>query len=272
MMSVLILSSCSVKQYYQVYKTEPSDQLMQEEESLFYEDENCIVYYNLWGEGGNIGFRFYNKTSENLYLNLGESFFVLNGIAYNYYKDRVYTNSKNTGKITSNAVSSSRSESGFNYLDLLQTNKVQIEKNASLASSTGFSVAFSEEKIVCIPSNTSKIITEYSINESMYRDCDLFKYPSRKQIKTIQFSKSDSPIVFSNRLAYSIGKSETLVRFENEFYISEITNYPETEIVEKRAEEFCEQISETIKRKYFINFSPDEFYIKYSKGTDKWKH
>ena len=99
-------------------------------------------------------------------------------------------------------------------------------------TSSGFSTSYNEEKIVCIPSKTSKRITEYCINESLYRDCDLFKYPTKNQINSKSFSQFDSPIIFSNRIAYTIGLSDELIKLENEFYISEITNYPEGEIIE----------------------------------------
>ncbi len=61
------------------------------ENSLIYEDDNCIVSYNLWAERGDIGFRCYNKTNSNIYVNLEESFFILNGIAHDYFKNRVYS-------------------------------------------------------------------------------------------------------------------------------------------------------------------------------------
>ena len=81
-------------------------------------------------------------------------------------------------------------------------------------------------KIVTIPSGTLKFISEYNINESLYRDCDLLRYPKRSQVRTLQFMKDDSPYVFSNRIAYRVGESAEPVQFENEFYVSEITNYP----------------------------------------------
>jgi len=138
-------------------------------------------------------------------------------------------------------------------------------------TSSGFSISYNEEKTICIPSKTSKLITEYIITESLYRDCDLFKYPTKKQIKSKSFKKTDSPIIFSNRIAYTVGQSEKLIKFENEFYISEISNYPESEIFESKYDEYCGQKSSTMT-KYFKNVSPDKFYIKYTKGTDTWKH
>lgn len=266
-----LLTSCSITSFYQVYKATPSDKLIIQDNSLVYEDDNCKVSYNLWGEGGNIGFCFFNKTDKNIYLNMEESFFVLNGISYNYYRNRVFTNSSTLGITTSKTAGVSKSVTGYNYLNLLQANRIEITSSAGLVTSSGYSTAYIEEKFICIPSKTSKIITEYSINESLIRDCDLFKYPSKKQIKTKSFSKKESPIVFSNRITYAIGRTDNIVKFENEFFVSEISNYPASEFLESKYDEYCGQKSSS-KMMYFKDISPAKFYIRYIKGTDGWKH
>jgi hypothetical protein len=267
----LFLTSCATTSFYQVYKATPSDNLITKDNYLVYEDDNCKVSYNLWDEGGNIGFRFYNKTNKNIYLNLEESFFILNRISYDYYKNRVFTNSSTSGATTARSAAASKSVTGINYLDLLQTNRIQAANSVGLMASSGYSISYNEEKVICIPSKTSKFITEYNINESLFRDCDLFKYPTKKQIKLKSFSKAESPIVFSNRIAYTVGQTENLIKFENEFYVTEISNYPESEILESKYDEYCGQKSMTMS-KYFKNVSPDKFYIKYTKDMDTWTH
>lgn len=267
----IMLTSCVSTSYFQVYKTVPSDKLVVKDNLLVYEDENCKVSYNLWGEGGNIGFQFFNKTDKNIYLNLEESFFILNGISYNYFRNRVFTNSTSSGATTSRGATATKSVTGLNYLDLIQTNRISATNTGGIMTSSGFSVSYNEEKIICIPSKTSKIISEYNINESLFRDCDLFKYPTKKQIKSKMFSKEQSPLVFSNRIAYSIGQTDNLIKFENEFYVTEISNYPESEMFELKYDEYCGQESMTMT-KYFKNVSADKFYIKYSKGLDTWEH
>jgi hypothetical protein len=263
----LMITSCVSTSYFQVYKTEPSDKLVVKDNLLVYEDENCKVTYNLWSDGGNIGFQFFNKTEKNIYLNLEESFFILNGVSYNYFRNRVFTSSISSGTTASRGVTAAKSSTGLNYLDLIQTNRISANNTLGSMTSSGFSVSFSEEKKICIPSKTSKIISEYKINESLFRDCDLFKYPKKKQIKSKTFSKEKSPLVFSNRIAYSIGQDEKIMKFENEFYVSEITNYPESEMYNSKNDEFCGQKSTTIV-KYFKNVSADKFYIKYNRGQD----
>lgn len=267
----VLLTSCVTSSYFQVYKAVPTDKTTIKENLLVYEDENCKVSYNLWDDGGNIGFRFYNKTANNILLNLEESFFILNGTSFNYYQNRVYTNSTSTRTSVTTGLTGTKSITGLNYLDLLQTNKISATNTIGAMASSGHSVSYNEEKIICIPSMTSKVITEYSINQSLFRDCDLFKYPAKKQIQTKSFTKSVSPFVFSNRITYTVGQTGNPVKFENEFYVSEITNYPESEMIEKKYDEFCGQKS-MVSAQYFKNSSPDKFYIKYRKTQDSWKH
>lgn len=267
----LLMTSCSTASFYQVYNVKPIGEAVSITDELFFEDENCKITYNLWSNGGNMGFVFYNKTDKNIFLNLNESFFVFNGIAYDYFQDRVFTNSKNSSATTVRSATASKSVSGNNYWNLFQTNRVQSTKSVAVVASNGYSVSYNEAKVIIIPTKTSKIIAEYNISQSLYRDCDLLKFPSIKQIKSKVFSKSESPIVFSNKISYTIEQSEKPIKFENEFYVTEISNYPESEILESKYDEFCGQKRMTMT-KHFKKASPDKFFIKYNKGTDTWKH
>lgn len=264
-----LMTSCASTSYFQVYKAAPSDKLVMKDNHLVYEDENCKVSYDLWKEGGNIGFQFFNKTDKDIYLNLDECFFILNGFSYNYFRNRFFTNSTSSGSAVSRGAAISKSVSGINFSDLLQSNRISATNTVGMMSTSGFSVSYAEDRIVCIPSLTSKMVSEYTINESLYRDCALFLYPNKKQVGTKSFSKTNSPLVFSNRIAYRLGQMGPLMRFENEFYVKEISNYSEDEVLDSGFEEFCGQKS-TIPAKYFKNVSPDKFYVKYDK--DAWVH
>ena len=259
----LLFISCVSPYYYQVYKASAPEKIELKENLLVYEDPNCIISYNLWEEGGNIGFSFFNKTENNIYLNLEESFFILNGVANNYYKNRVFTNS-NSGIV-------SKSITGYNYFNLFPMNSIAISNTATNVTSTGYSIASNEEKIICIPSKTSKIVAEYKINESLFRDCDLLKYPSKRDIKAKSFTKSNSPIVFSNRLAYKISQNENLVKVENEFFVSEITNLPQNEMFVSKYEEICGKKS-NLPMKISKEKAPNKFYIQYGGNQYGSKH
>lgn len=267
----LIMTSCSSTSFYQVYKTTASDKINVKENSLVYEDQNCTISYNFWQNEGNIGFRFFNKTDKNIYLNLDESFFVFNGISNNYYKNRVFTNSESSGVVVSKGATASKSFSGNNFLNLLQTNLISASSSSSSMGSSGSSVSYNEEKVICIPPNTAKIISEYNINGYLFRDCDLLKYPTKKEVKSKNFSKSTSPIIFSNIITYQLAQSETQNKVQNEFYVSEITNLPESVMYASKTEEYCGK-KNSIKTKYALKQSPDYFFIQYFKKQDGVKN
>lgn len=269
-LSVLTLSSCRTT-FYQVYRAVPSDRSMADKDSLVYKDENCEVTYNLWSHGGNMGFAFFNKSKENIYLNLDECFFVRNDVANDYYLDREFTQTSNVGSKSSRKKGASVALTGLNFLGLIQSNQAAAEVSESLMTSSGSSISAKEKKIITIPPGTLKFISEYNINESLYRDCDLLKYPRRKQVKTLHFRKDDSPFVFSNRITYRVGELAEPVQFENQFYVSEITNYPEKEIVKEDYDEFCGEKSMEKYNNLKIK-SPDRFYILYMKNYQDTKH
>lgn len=269
-LSVLTFSSCRTT-FYQVYRAVPSDKSMANKDALVYKDENCEVTYNLWSHGGNMGFGFFNKTKENICLNLDECFFVRDDVANDYYLEREFTQSSNIGSKSSHKKGVSAALTGLNFLGLIQSNQAAAEVSESLMTSSGSSISTKEQKIITIPPGTLKFISEYNINESLYRDCDLLKYPKRKQIRTLHFMKNDSPLVFSNRITYRVGESSEPVQFENQFYVSEITNYTEKEIVKEDYDEFCGEKSME-KYNFFKIKSPDRFYIMYLKNFHDTKH
>lgn len=127
-----------------------------------------------------MGFSFFNKTEENIYLNLDECFFVNNGVASDYYLDRELTQSSNVGSKSSRKNGASAALTGLNFLGLIQINQRAAEVSESLMTSSGSSVSVKEKKIITIPPGTLKFISEYNITESLYRDCNLLKYPRRK--------------------------------------------------------------------------------------------
>src|SRR5690606_36493251 len=89
----VLMSSCAGTQFYQIYDAQ-SDMVKFSDNSsvMTYEDSNCRINYNLWSENGNAGFTFYNKSDEVIHLLLDQSFYVLNGMAHDYYQDRIFSN------------------------------------------------------------------------------------------------------------------------------------------------------------------------------------
>ncbi|MCF6183860.1 MAG: hypothetical protein L3J56_04385 [Bacteroidales bacterium] len=266
---VLLMTSCAPTSFYQLYNVKPITESITNTDEIIFEDENCKVSYNLWANGGNIDFNFYNKTNSNIYVKLNESYFILNGFAYDYFKNRTFTTSESKSASTLNTSNVSAAITGINIYNNLQTNQVKSSSSANLSSSVGYAVSIKEDSIICIPPNTTKKISEYSINNTLVRSCDLLKYPRAKDIKTKTYTLKDSPIVFSNRISYEINGNSKLV--ENKFFVSEITNYPESSFFELKYQEFCgEKSYQPIKTYKFYN--SHSFFIEYNKKHYYWKH
>jgi hypothetical protein len=235
---MFFVASCATPTYYQLYKVTSVNPANKELESLNFEDENCIVSYSFWSKGGDAGFIFKNKTDRKIYLNLKETSFILNGIAFDYFKNRTFTNSLSNS---------------FDSPGVLQ------------GVQTGSTVSIEEDPWVYISPQSSKIISEYPINSEILIDCDLEMNPRNKDIKTIPYTLENSPLVFGNRITYEIeGKSQVM---ENDFYISEITNYPSSVFFESKFNEECGR-KDVYSSSFFKFFDSNKFYIRYVKSTN----
>ena len=73
---LLGLESCSERFFYQIYKTIPTEGVTIKNDSVFYENKECRVTYNFWGERGRSGFVFLNKSDKIIILHLDQCFFM----------------------------------------------------------------------------------------------------------------------------------------------------------------------------------------------------
>jgi hypothetical protein len=246
---LLFFVSCNVTEYYQVYETSTDHGTLSRDKIIF-DDENCSVTYNLWAEGGNIGFSIYNKTENDLTIDLTKTYFVLNGTSYEYFQSRTFTKSANLGTTVAS----------LNYPNYYYGNR-NVSKISGTVSS-GISTTYTEKPELTIPPKTLQTITEYRIANVRYANCDLPRYPSSNKIKTLSFDKSNSPFVFYNIITYKI-KGES-IRIENKFFVSAVTNYPSKEMFTSVDTSVCGQ-KLTVPKRVFKNIPPDRFYVRYSK-------
>lgn len=223
---VFALFSCKSTEFYQLYEVKADAQIEVNTNLLVYENEHCMVSYHLWSEEGNIGFKFYNKSEEDIYLSLDKSFFILNDIASPYHSTCL---------------------------------------GSVLEDST------KGDCFMIIPSKTARYVTKFTINDKVIRDCDLYKYPSRSEIKTIYFDQSSSPLVFSNRLTYELESQNQSHEIENMFYVAGVTNYPEREFIGSSKEDICNQKLVQPNRIY-RHFAADKFYNIYYRSNSQLKH
>lgn len=240
------LASCTASNYCQVYKANAENGIISNGKIVF-EDSSCIVSYNLWASGGDIGFRIYNKTAKDLIIDMTKSFFVLNGVAYEYYQNRTFTTLISNGKTIA-----SYPYYYYWYSDPSKATEYDMKSN---------STSFVEKPLLTIPSRTLINVTEYRIINSPYLNCDLLQFPKMKKVKTLKFDKLNSPFLFYNIISYkSIGDN---VRMENNFYVSEITNMPSYEVKKTIYEDECGK-KLPVSKLVFKEVAPDKFYNYYN--------
>lgn len=241
-------ASCTTTSYYQVYKTEHINANPMRDRIEF-EDSNCIVSYNLWEEGGNVGFNVFNKAEDELNVLLNKTYFVRNGVAYEYFQNRTYAKTLTAGT----EVSQYYKPEFWNYY-----NPTVI----SGTGSSGITTTYTERSELTIPPKTSRGISEFRITNTPYVSCDLALNPNWQKINSLKFDKSNSPFVFYNRITYVV-RSDTF-KLENSFYVSEITNYPSSEVF---TNEYVGPCGESLNFPVgvFKDAKPDKFYIRYSR-------
>lgn len=213
----LFHSSCTQK-IYQIYEVE-STNLQSSNKEIIFSNNDCEISYNLWCETGNLDFLFKNKTEHDIYIDMTRSFFIRNGIAYDYYSDIEYT--RTTTTVTSATTSSALIINNKNY------HKPVLPK------------------YICIPAKSAKEIKSFNISDYIYYECrnNQFNYPSIKS-ETITYAKEESPLTFRNRITY-FSDISTNKHIDNEFWIKSLTNYTQEEVTENITIENCIESGET---------------------------
>ena len=260
---ILSLTSCMGSyQFCQVYETKPvkpNEIQKTENGDLKYENSHCIITYNFWANYGTTNFEIYNKTNEILYVDLAKSFFIRNGIAYDIYKGREWSESESNTSGYSNGYgfSNTRSASlagrlvpttyglggGYTSTSRGRSLSYSYSSGTTHISSHSITVSTKEPQIIAIPPHTRKTITMYSIVNSPLLTCDLQQYPEHDS--RMSFTSNDSPIVFANYITYAVGEDSNPIAIENSFYVSAITNYAEPDIIEyKKRSEPCENLKD----------------------------
>lgn len=163
---------CSCSSYYQIQEVTTGPNLTAAGNTLVYEDPDCVITYDLWSNGGNTDFVFENKTGFLMYLNLDNSFFIKNGMAYDYNP----------------------------------------HQKANKRSRECQSEANPENAVIKIPSHSKKVIRGFQITQSVYENCDLNKKPKEGTEPAMTFNAKESPVTFENRINYeTTGLGEKMV-------------------------------------------------------------
>lgn len=265
-----MLASCNQGVYYQVYDVEANN-LQQKDNSLVYENEDCKVLYNLWSDGGEIRFAFQNKTDKDIFINMGQTFFIVNGQAKDYFYDRTYTETY-MESATAAVVGGQTSWNANSYWgDSWYSEHGNVKSAAGLLKSSaakGSATTIKEKEIICVPAHCFKVICKCSVNPSLMQTCEQSKdYPSRKENIKL-YNKDNSPITFKNRIAYGFAKEDVATKhIDNDFWITSVTNYSQKGATTKVKEKTdCYGVKKSKKVRHFKIGGPDKFYQSYSKN------
>lgn len=197
-----------------------------------YSNHGLTISYNFWSYGGEVSFAITNNSNEDVYLLKDQCFFIQNNLAQDYYKNRVYVEQESHSSSSAYTGTSSISKSvGKTNYDLLLWGNSSSNKAATQTSTTstsfgfqrGYAIETTEAKTICIPANSTKYFSEFSISEIPYRQCGFARDTDEYDGTKISFlSASTSPQNFENRLVFKIG--DKIVPIVNTFYVSEYIN------------------------------------------------
>jgi hypothetical protein len=263
MLFLALFTSCATeKDYYQVYEVQSQD-VTQKENVLSYENADCQITYNLWSEGGNLSFLIHNKADKNLYIVMPQSFFILNGVANDYYSESSYSQSvtKSSALAASNQLSVSRFLTNGYYW---YPSRLSRQFGASVGMSTTETIETKEAAFVCIPPKSAKFIRGFNLSDHIYKDCDnsAQNYP-KKTSSIVSYTKEDTPLSFRNRIAYTFNDQSSDVNYvEHEFWLSSLQNYSGKAAIMKQKIEECETKVKKVQRN-FTMYSPNKFYNRY---------
>ena len=263
MLACLALSSCG-SAMYQVYEVQSPD-LSVKNNSMVYENQVCKVFYNLWDKNGSMAFIFENISDKDIFIDMSKSFFIKNDAAFDYFKNRSYETrvyeSVELGLSASNTYINPNGYWPNRYIFPITTT-AKATYNAKTGLSTG--VTIQEPKYVCVPAHAYKVISVYKIYPEFVTVCKRsMDYP--QNVATLKsYSKDESPLKFTNRIAYSFEEGGDIAeRIDNHFWLSSVKNYSSKAAIEKIKEKVgCSSAVQRVQ--YFKIGGPNQFYVTYS--------
>ncbi len=277
LISVFIISCTST--YYQVQTTSPGDNIKEEKGYYVFENEDCVIFYDFWGENGNSSYIFKNKTDKYITINLDSCFLIQNGRAVPYYNDREYQSSTIVDNIMTSAYQYTkgygikarfvednpflntvrRSISAYEVGDDIKQNKHIV---------SGVSLTQKELKKLIVPAKSYICVDGIRIS-SRYRDCAFNETPNMQSYNRMTFTKRDTPLAFANMVNYTVEGIEKTITVSNEFYISEVVNYAEKSIIKEETYRDCYTKKIALRKVFSLKEYYKSLYIPYKSNLNK---
>jgi hypothetical protein len=237
--------ACAPNDYFQIYETKMVGKNAVDQ-NMIYEDSFSRITYNLWNRGGQVNFMFSNKSDKDITIDLENSFFILNGIANQYYQGRIYNYS-----------------AGISDNVTFERINPNIAASSNLGTYSQKSISVPEKRTVKIPSNSSIIISEFKLRNDRYGNCNLVKSPSKNS--SINFEEMNSPLKFTNIITY-LHENDT-IKVAHSFYVNQISNYPAHRLFHEVDTSVCGS-KLMVPYKEFYSGQPNMFYLRYSIEKD----
>lgn len=256
------MSSCQATTFYQICKVE-SELPTSVSGGYEWKGSDCDISYDFWADGGAVRFTVTNNTDKFIYVDLSKSFFIRNGVAYDYFLNR--TTSAGASVASTQSASSGGSLSFWSYLG---KKSVSAASASSVASQRAVSCTFGEKEVAAVPPHASKVFSEYAIMSGRFTDCDLYESPGKRERASMSFDVSSTPVRFTNYVCYRVGEGGSDRFVENGFYVSEVCNQHHDATFHKVAGG-CPSDVYRPKEDVFVRTSPKEFYVSYSPRAQK---
>lgn len=261
----LSLTSCkSLQTYYEICDVQSTLPQNAHGEYEFI-DNSCSVQYDFWSNNGDAGFVFTNNTNEIIYVDLNKTFFIRNGVAYDYYLSRTTSLSSSVASGTSTVKSGTTF--GFWQHGLYKNpGSISASVGENITAAKSSTIEFVEKSIIAIPPHTSKYFFEYKVATSLFYDCEYNITPNKRETPSYNFDSVNSPLTFGNYITYRVGLDGAEQSITNDFYVKSITFYhADSAIVEKTVG--CPNDSRKVD--VVKGNSPSRFYIRYEREFRK---
>jgi hypothetical protein len=202
-----LLSSCKI---YQIYDTNSDQVNVVENQGYKFENDEVIIYYDLWKEGGALSFLIFNKSDKPIYIDWKKSNFITNNLSLDYWNDEERTTT----------ITNSKTKGSDAFLYNPQTN-TGVSVGSSNTTSISSSIKVKAKPDIQIPPKSMKPVYVFDLSQNYLS----YKRNTAQNNKseTIEYTKSNSPFTFRNYIAYSFDKDLNSLKFiDNEFYVSKV--------------------------------------------------
>lgn len=157
--------------------------------------------YNFWNEDGGVSCTVTNLTAAPLYVDLGRTQLIVNGMAQDYYQDEELT--------TTTAVARARSLYGYSGVTSTQSARTRAQR---------------PRPVLQVPPHAAIVVGGLSAVPTRVLSCELDKWKTSKPA-TVSFTEADSPLKFRQFLTYSARPDGAEPRtLDHAFWVERVSN------------------------------------------------